>query len=142
MKKIITLAFVAVFTALDLPAQDISSGNVPAVVRDAFQKKFPKARKVGWEKEKGNYEANWGGKSGEDHSAQFTPAGNFLEIANSIPVNKLPEKILVYIKNKYGRVKVSEASEITDSNGKLFYEAEVLGKDLRFDETGIFISRD
>ena len=64
--------------------------TVPPAVKTALSKKYPNASKVTWEKENGNYEANWGGKSGEDNSVQFTPAGDFIEIVNAIPVSQLP----------------------------------------------------
>ena len=44
-----------------------------------LRQKYPEAKNVGWEKENGNYEANWGGKSGEDNSVQFTPSGSLLK---------------------------------------------------------------
>lgn len=53
--------------------------TVPKVVKEAFAKKFPEAKHVTWETEKGNYEASWGGKSGEDNSVLYSPAGNLLK---------------------------------------------------------------
>lgn len=54
--------------------------TVPAAVKEALSKKYPNATKVTWEKENGNYEVTWGGKSEEDNSIQFTPAGNFINL--------------------------------------------------------------
>ncbi|WP_457287765.1 hypothetical protein [Pedobacter sp. UYP24] len=62
---------------------------------------YPKATKASWEKEKGNYEANWGGKSGEDNSVMFTPAAAFVEIVRAIPVSSLPASIATYVKAHY-----------------------------------------
>jgi hypothetical protein len=112
---------------------------VPAAVKSALAKKYPEATKVGWEKEKGNYEANWGGRSGEDNSVQFTPAGNFIEIVKAIPVSELPAPVIAYIKTHYKSVKITEAGRVTDAKGKIFYEAEVNRKDLIFDEKGNFV---
>ena len=69
-------------------AQDLKSADVPAVVKTACMKKFPQAAKVSWEKEDGNFEANWGGKSGEDNSAMFTLSGTFVEIVKAIAAVK------------------------------------------------------
>ncbi len=62
--------------------------------------KYPESTKfkVAWEKEKANYEANWGGKSGEDNSALFTPTGIFIEHVKAISINQLPAKASEYIK--------------------------------------------
>ena len=113
--------------------------NVPAAVKSALTKKYPTATKVTWEAEKGNYEANWGGKSGEDKSVQFTPAGEFIEIVNAISIGELPKAVLVYVKEHYKGAKITEAGKVTDAKGKISYEAEVHKKDILFDENGNFI---
>jgi len=102
-------------------------------------KKYPEATKVSWEKENGNYEANWGGKSREDNAAQFTPGGVFVEIEKAISVNELPASVKSYVKNHEGGATIKEAARITDANGKTTYEAEVRGKDLIFDEKGNYL---
>ena len=113
--------------------------SVPAAVKSALSKKYPEATKVGWEKENGNYEANWGGKSGEDNSVQFTPKGDFIEIVNAIPVSQLPKSVLAYVKEHYKGAKITEAGKVTDAKGKISYEAEVNHKDIVFDEKGNFV---
>ncbi|MFZ1799839.1 MAG: hypothetical protein WAU24_08235 [Chitinophagaceae bacterium] len=47
------------------------------MVMEANMQKYPESKKyhVNWEKENGNYEANWGGKDGEANSVQYTPSG-------------------------------------------------------------------
>ena len=112
---------------------------VPAAVKAALSKKYPSASKVTWEKENGNYEANWGGKGGEDNSVQFTPKGDFIEIVNAIPVSQLPAAVITYVKTHYKGVKITEAGKVTDAKGKIMYEAEVNRKDLVFDENGNFM---
>ncbi len=42
-------------------SQRVKTADVPAAVKAALQQKYPSASGVGWEREKGNYEANWGG---------------------------------------------------------------------------------
>lgn len=116
-----------------------SKVNVPAAVKAALIKKYPNATKVTWEKENGNYEANWGGKSGEDNSVQFTPSGSFIEIVNAIPVSQLPKATLDYVKVHYKGAKITEAGKVTDANGKTSYEAQVNGKVILFDESGNFV---
>ena len=113
--------------------------TVPPPVKTALSKKYPNASKVTWEKENGNYEANWGGKSGEDNSVQFTPAGDFIEIVNAIPANQLPAPVIAYVKEHYKGAKIAEAGKVTDAKGKLSYEAEVNRKDIIFDEKGNFV---
>ena len=149
MKKIVSIIAIlfAVSTACFAQKEKDEKGEkeskqkviVPAVVKMALSKKYPAATKVTWEKENGNYEANWGGKGGEDNSVQFTPAGDFIEIVNAIPVSQLPSPVVAYVKEHYKGAKITEAGKVTDAKGKISYEAEVNGKDIIFDENGKFV---
>jgi hypothetical protein len=132
------------FTAFVIPAkaQDLKEKDVPEVVKSALVKMYPDAKKVSWEKEKGNYEANWGGKSGEDNSAIFTPSGKFIEIVQAIPIDQLPTSIVPYVTKHYSGAKIKEAGKVTDASGKHMYEVEIKGKDLIFDEKGNFLKED
>ena len=149
MKKVIGIAAILLALTSATFAQKKNEKNeeqkemknkitVPKPVKDALAKKYPEASKVTWEKENGNYEANWGGKSGEDHSVQFTPSGEFIEIVNAIPVSELPKNTIDYVKAHYKGAKITEAGKVTDAKGKMSYEAEVHGKDIIFDENGNF----
>ncbi|MEP6584682.1 MAG: PepSY-like domain-containing protein [Ginsengibacter sp.] len=142
MKKILSLAVVVFTLSGDTFAQEKESKapiSVPAIVKSALYKKYADAKNVTWEKEDGNYEANWGGKSGEDHSVQFTPSGNFIEMVNAISTDQLPSAVTTYVKEHYKGAKITEAGKVTAANGKLSYEAEVHGKDIVFDEKGNFV---
>jgi hypothetical protein len=152
MKKVISTAILFFAISMAVSAQNTHKNDekehredqkqhvkVPAAVSAALMKKYPEASKVTWEKEAGNYEANWGGKDGEENSVQFTPAGNFVEIVKAIPVDQLPKPALEYIKMHYKNAKVKEAGMVTDAAGKTFYEAEVNGKDIVFDASGKFV---
>jgi hypothetical protein len=142
MKKILLIIVVAFTTAANANSQNLKAKDVPAEVKENLMKKYPEATKVGWEKEKGNFEANWGGKSGEDNSVVFTPAGAFVEIVKSIPVSALPKNIAPYVKEHYKGAKIKEAGKVTDASGKTMFEAEIKGGDLIFDENGTFIKKD
>ncbi len=142
MKKNFLTAMMVLIAAVSIKAQDLKPRDVPAIVKAALAKKYPEATKVGWEKEKGNYEANWGGKSGEDNSVQFTSAGDFVEIVKAIKVTDLPKNVAPYIKQHYNGAKVREAGRVTDATGKTMYEAEIKGADLIFDEKGNFLKKD
>jgi len=142
MKKKLLLAVAIVAAAGSVHAQDLKTKDVPAIVKSACEKKYPEATNVSWEKEKGNYEANWGGKSGEDNSVLFTPSGIFVEIVKAISISGLPKAVAPYVKAHYKGAKISEAGRVTDAAGKTMYEAEIKGMDLIFDENGNFIKRD
>ena len=148
MKKI--LAVSAIMLALNTAsfAQQNEGGhqkiNVPAVVKKANLEKYPESKtyKVTWEKEKGNYEANWGGKDGEANSVQYTPSGQFIEIVKAIPVKDLPKGVLTYAKEHYKTTKFGDVGRATDANGKVSYEVEIQRKDVIFDENGNFVKEE
>lgn len=123
-------------------AQRLKDADVPAAAKSALMKNYPAATHVSWEKEKGNFEANWGGKSGEDNSVVFTPGGAFVEKVVAIPVSSLPAGVAAYVHAHYHGAKITEAGKVTDAQGRTRYEAEVKGKDLLFDEKGNFLKID
>ena len=126
----------------EVRAQRVKPAEVPAPVKTALQRNYPSASGVTWEKEKGNYEANWGGKSGEDNSVLFTPAGVFVEQVVAMQAAKLPPAVAEYVRAHYSGAKITEAWKVTDAEGQIRYEAEVKGKDLLFDEKGNFLKID
>lgn len=142
MKKLVSLLMLSFFMIGAANAQSIHADKVPAKVKSALKEKYPSTKNVTWEKEKGNYEANWGGKSGEDNSVQFTPAGEFIEMVKAISVKELPQGVHNYVKEHYKSAKITEAGRVTDAKGKTFYEAEVNRKDLVFDENGNFVKKE
>lgn len=140
-KSVLVLCALAISALLctKLDAQKLTESKVPAAVRQALTKKYPAAIKVTWEKEDGNYEANWGGKSGEDMSVQFTPEGNFVEQVKAIPVQDLPAAVVSYVKAHYKGAKITEAGKVIDAKSTIWYEAEVKAKDILFDTNGNFV---
>ena len=142
MKKIILFVSVLAGTMTIAMAQDLKAKDVPEAVKKAFVSKYPDAKKVSWEKEKGNYEANWGGKSGEDSSVAITPSAKFVEIVVAIPMDQLPSNIEPYINTHYKGSKIKEAGKVMDAAGRHMYEVEIKGKDLIFDDKGVFLKED
>jgi hypothetical protein len=138
---IFSLAGVWLF-AFSAGAQKLKKADVPAAAQHALVRYYPTAAHVVWEKEKGNYEANWGGRSNEDSSVIFTPAGQLVEMAVAIQVRDLPSGVVAYVRKNYPGVRVTEAARVTDAAGKISYEAEAKGKDLIFDESGAFIKKE
>ena len=143
MKKNLFMTGLLAFASANyLMAQDLKAKDVPAVVKSEFSKKYATATKVSWEMEKGNFEANWGGKSGEDNASVFTSDGVFVEYVNAILISSLPKSVVPYVKAHY-RTAIKEAGKGIDAAGKTFYEAEIKGaKDVIFDQDGKFIKID
>jgi hypothetical protein len=142
MKHTLLLSLITLGFSTITSAQKVKSTEVPQAVKDALVKNYPSATNVIWEKEKGNFEANWGGRSKEDNSVVFTPDGILVEMVVAIPVAELPAGVATYVKAHYPGAKISEAGKVKDAKGKISYEAEVKGKDLVFDQEGNFLKKD
>jgi hypothetical protein len=148
MKKILGAAVIMLALNTLSFAQEKEAGHqkitVPAVVKQANVDRYPQSKnyRVTWEKEKGNYEANWGGKDGEANSAMYTPSGKFIEIVKAIPTKDLPKGVLTYSKEHYKTTKFDDVGRATDATGKISYEVEINGKDVIFDENGNFVKEE
>ena len=137
MKKL-TAAMAVMLFATIIFAQKMQEKNVPANIKSAFQKKYPSAASVKWDKEEEKYEASFDlNKTG--HSVLMDAQANISETEVEIELSQLPTGILDYVKNNYTGRKVKEAAKITDAKGIVTYEAEIKGMDLIFDSNGIFV---
>jgi hypothetical protein len=118
--------------------QKIQEKDVPANIRAAFQKQYPKVTKAKWSKEGVNFEAEFD-LNKEESSVLMDASGNLIETEVEIETSQLPKEIATYIKANYSNKSIKEAAKITDVKGIVTYEAEIKGKDLIFDSTGKFI---
>ena len=135
-KSAILLA--AMFAISFANAQKVSDKEVPTAVKTTLQKNYPNAKELKWEKENGNYEAEFEVDE-TDYSLLIDVSGNILETEIEIKVDALPANAKAYISKNYALQKIKEATKITDNKGVVTYESEIKGKDLIFDSNGNFI---
>jgi hypothetical protein len=119
--------------------------DVPAVVKNAFSKEFPNAKKTEWEAENSSFEAEFQ-LDGVEHSANYDKSGHRTELETTIKTDELPKTVLEYISIKYKDYSLIEAARITDNKNVVTYEAEVSlnneSFDLIFDVNGKFLSKE
>jgi|GEM_PF-591203 len=143
MKKNIGMLIVLLF-AVSVHAQQLKEAEVPAIVKDAFAKKYPGVN-AKWEKEGADYEAefDWN-KVGS--SAIFDASGFFKELEQEIKIAELPAAIVEYCNKNFIAYKLNEAEKITDASGNIRYGTEMKkGKehmDIIFDQDGNFIKKE
>jgi len=122
-------------------AQKVKESEVPAAVKESFAKKYAGSKAEKWEKENGNYEAEFDLNKIET-SALFDASGTFKEQEQEIKTSALPAGVTAYCTKNFAGWKLSEASKITTADGKVSYEAEMSkGKehfDAIFDDKGNF----
>jgi len=128
----------AMFAVSFANAQKVSDKDVPTAVKTTLQKNYPNAKEIKWEKENGNYEAEFEVEE-TDYSLLIDVSGNILETEIEIKVDALPANAKAYISKNYAGQKIKEATKITDNKGVVTYEAEIKGKDLIFDSNGNLI---
>ena len=138
MKKsmlILAIAGLGTFTAC---AQKMKEADVPANVKAAFAKQYPDTKAGSWEKENGNYEAEFDMNKTE-MSVLIDPSGNITETETEIKVSELPVAIAGYCAKNYSGKKIAEASKIVDARGVVTYETEISKMDVLFTADGKFI---
>ena len=121
------------------------AGNVPAAVKAAFELKYPGATNVSWEKESsGDYEAEFRWK-GSKYSAQFTPAGDWVETSKRVDFKMLPEKVAAAFKKGYRDLKAETIYLVEKAKGATDYEIEVKKKGkvekVYYTSDGVIITR-
>ena len=137
MKRFIGLLVLTLFAGNTF-AQDISQGNVPAVVLNAFQVKFSSATDVKWKLGKGNYQIDFE-VNNKDNELIMSDRGIILQHLQDLYVSEIPKVVLETIKSKVIFFDVSGAERIEGAS-KISYKIklEINDKNHEFliDETG------
>ncbi len=115
MATIVMLSFVACNqSALDIPSE----------VQDAFNKKFPDATMVKWDKES---ESEWEAEfqlAGTKYTASFDPTGQWMESEYEISSNDIPAAVAQTLETEFASYEI-EKSEVTENAEGKVYEFEL-----------------
>jgi hypothetical protein len=137
-----TILFLAAgFFAITASAQKMKESDVPAAVKSGFTKLYPNSKVEKWEKENGNYEAEFDNNKVET-SVVMNSNGQLMETEIEIKPSELPKAANDYVAKNLNGKKVKEAAKITDAKGTVTYEAEVDEVDYIFDSKGNFIKKE
>ncbi len=118
-------------------SQRINYSQVPAPVKAKFQSLHPDVKTATWVKQNvGVYEAEFT-QNKKDFGVTIDPLGNLKETEMEMKVSELSKEIHDYVAINFPGYSITEAAQITYSDGKPMYEAEITkGKessDLLFD---------
>lgn len=135
--KIFNVFAIILFITVTVSAQNI---KLPGSVTSTFDKLYPNAVNVKWDKE-GNDEFEASFAKGTQHlSVVIDEDGKLLETETAIAINELSTPIQHFISKNYSGYKITEAAKIVDYKGRVMLEAEVTKanekKDLLFDQHG------
>lgn len=118
--------------------------DAPIKVNEAFAKKFPKVKKVKWEKESNS---EWEGEfkiKGMEYSANFLEDGTWKETEHEIKRNAIPMNIKTTLDTEFSGYKIEEA-EISETQEGTVYEFELekgeLNTEISIDINGKVISK-
>ncbi len=143
MKQIRNLGILLLAVAMTTTAcgQKVKNDDVPAVVVKSLTGAYPYAKRIKWDKESPNYEANFDNDK-KEYSVLLSATGEILETEVEIPNSELPAAILDYMKNNYPDQKINETAMITKENGEQQYEVEIKAGDLIFDGSRQLVKSD
>src|SRR3546814_901974 len=126
MRKLLFGLAISSLAYLPVSAQGVQKRGVPAVVLNAFQQQFPKARQVEWEKKRGgNYEVEFdNGLFSHDHQAIISPDGKVVRHEEELASYSLPDAVKQQIKTEFDGYRVGDVKKV-DTSGTITYEVEL-----------------
>jgi uncharacterized membrane protein YkoI len=119
MKKITSILLLA-FVSSYLFAQNLDQRNVPAVVLNAFQLKFPQADHVKWKLQKGNYRIDYKVNS-KAHKLVLDDKGGLVWHTQDLYVSEIPEAVIGTIASKVTYFDIHDADR-SEEKGNITYQ--------------------
>lgn len=105
-------------------AQDLHKRDVPSVILNQFNKEFPKAYDVEWEKKGDLYKVEFETGWKKDHDVWYNSEGKIVKHKEELSSKDLPKPIKDYIQQEYKDYKIDEVDKITEKN-EVLYKVEV-----------------
>ena len=131
-QHMMTVVFAALFAILSQAAageNEVSKNKVPKAVLEAFEKSYPNAKDVEFEKEmfegKAAYEVEYK-DNGKEYEAMYNVDGVLVQREEEIDVSALPEAVTNAIKKEHPKAKIEEAEKLMKPDGTLSgYEVDI-----------------
>lgn|SRR5690606_33865482 len=146
MKKYILMSIIALAIGVtNIFAQDIPQSQVPSLVLNSFQQKYPKAYDVEWELKGDLYKVEFE-KSllGDDVEVWFDKSGKVVRSKEEISKSELPKAVLDKIDAEF-KASIIKDVEKFNENGTISYKVEIKTIreewDVLFDEKGNILSK-
>lgn len=126
---IVLATSLATLNSANAGEKHLSKQKVPKAVLGAFEKAYPNAKAMKFEKEQFEnqtaYEVKYkdNGKEGE---VLYDVDGSLLQTEEGIDVSALPEEVVKAVKKAHPKAKIKEAEKLTKPDGTLAgYEVEI-----------------
>lgn len=82
-------------------AQDVHHSQVPSIILNHFNKNFPKAKDIDWEKEGDMYNVDFETGWSTDHEVWYNPAGEMVKHRKEISKSDLPKSIRTKVNSEF-----------------------------------------
>lgn len=122
MKKILLFAVCLLISGLSY-AQDITVSEVPPAVLNAFNKSFPKATRVEWERKGDLYNVEFD-IARRDHELWLTSKGGIVKHKKELRSSELPAAVLNTLKQNYKGFRIDDVDRYEEGK-KFFYKIEL-----------------
>jgi hypothetical protein len=131
---------IAIVIYLNACSSKWDQSQLPATVRDAFEKKYPGTTAT-WQKEGEQYEAEYK-MDGKSFTAVYGSDGSLQETEMEISLSELPDSARNYLQSHFKPDEIKEIEKLTLPNGESSFEAEAAGQELVFDSMGRFVKQE
>ena len=119
--------------------------QAPDAVKQAFAIKFPFATDVKYEMEKEDFEVTFKDK-GVGMSANFDPAGKWLETETEIKASDLPKEVSASAAKNFAGYRISEADRVETPGAGIIYEMDLVkekdGYEVQFSPKGDILKKE
>lgn len=106
-------------------AQDIPQNEVPSVVLNAFQARYPNATDVEWEKKGEFYHVEYDlGRT--DHEVWLDASGKLVKHEEDIPKAQLPDAVKQTVSSQFGKYRIDDTDKI-EKDGRTYYKIGLEG---------------
>ncbi|WP_207513905.1 PepSY-like domain-containing protein [Longitalea luteola] len=141
LKRGLLLLALLFFVITGADAQAVKQKNVPSIILNAFQLKFPKAADVKWELENGMYKAEFE-LDNIDHEVWLDHSGRWKKHKQDFEEKDLPKAVKAAIQATYKDFEVHNVELIEEGRRKFYkmkLERSTVNRKVIFDEHGKII---
>ncbi|WP_373060109.1 hypothetical protein [Zunongwangia sp. H14] len=122
MKRLFLLTMILAGMFISCDTDDSPNVETPSVVLNTFQREFPEAKDIDWEKYKENYKVEFEIEN-IDHTAIIANDGSLIKYKYEILASELPEPVNQTINTTYDRNKIDD-TEILKIGEDTYYQVE------------------
>ena len=125
----ILITFLIAFGQASASEKEVNKHQVPKAVLEAFEKAYPNAKEVEFEKEmiegKAVYEVEYT-ENGREYEILYDSDGMILQMEETLDVKALPESIVQAISKAYPKATIEDAEKVMKPDGTVtIYEVEI-----------------